>query len=105
MGGRGSGGGRGGGGISKQPEVSTQSFNDYVKNKLADLSDADLKKQLTNSKNAMVPLATVNTRNILFICGGAFPDLEIGFQNGIVSVVLCPYYKKGSSVPLYPQCR
>ena len=29
-----------------------------------------------NSKNAMVPLETVNTRNILFICGGAFPDLE-----------------------------
>ena len=29
-----------------------------------------------NSKNAMVPLATVNTRNILFICGGAFPGLE-----------------------------
>ena len=29
-----------------------------------------------NSKNAMVPLATVNTRNILFTCGGAFPDLE-----------------------------
>lgn len=29
-----------------------------------------------NSKNAMVPLATVNTSNILFICGGAFPDLE-----------------------------
>ena len=29
-----------------------------------------------NSKNAMVPLTTVNTRNILFICGGAFPDLE-----------------------------
>lgn len=29
-----------------------------------------------NSKNAMVPLATVDTRNILFICGGAFPDLE-----------------------------
>ena len=30
----------------------------------------------SNSKNAMVPLATVNTKNILFICGGAFPDLE-----------------------------
>ncbi len=30
----------------------------------------------SNSKNAMVPLTTVNTRNILFICGGAFPDLE-----------------------------
>ena len=29
-----------------------------------------------SSKNAMVPLVTVNTRNILFICGGAFPDLE-----------------------------
>lgn len=29
-----------------------------------------------NSKNAMVPLATINTSNILFICGGAFPDLE-----------------------------
>ncbi len=28
------------------------------------------------SKNAMVPMTTVNTRNILFICGGAFPDLE-----------------------------
>lgn len=28
------------------------------------------------SKNAMVPLVTVNTKNILFICGGAFPDLE-----------------------------
>ena len=30
----------------------------------------------SNSKNAMVPLETVNTRNILFICGGAFPGLE-----------------------------
>lgn len=29
-----------------------------------------------SSKNAMVPLTTINTRNILFICGGAFPDLE-----------------------------
>ena len=29
-----------------------------------------------SSKNAMVPLTTVNTRNILLICGGAFPDLE-----------------------------
>ena len=30
-----------------------------------------------NSKNAMVPMVTMNTRNILFICGGAFPDLDI----------------------------
>lgn len=29
-----------------------------------------------SSKNAMVPMTTVNTRNILFICGGAFPDIE-----------------------------
>lgn len=48
-----------------------------------------------SSKNAMVPMATVNTRNILFICGGAFPGLEdiikerlnqqaaIGFQSDL----------------------
>ena len=29
-----------------------------------------------SSKNAMVPMTTVNTRNILFIVGGAFPGLE-----------------------------
>ena len=29
-----------------------------------------------SSKSGMVPLTTVDTRNILFICGGAFPDLE-----------------------------
>ena len=29
-----------------------------------------------SSKNAMVPMTMVDTRNILFICGGAFPDLE-----------------------------
>ncbi len=29
-----------------------------------------------SSKNAMVPMTTINTRNILFICGGAFPDLD-----------------------------
>lgn len=30
----------------------------------------------SNSKNAMVPLETINTSNILFICGGAFPELD-----------------------------
>ena len=30
----------------------------------------------SNQKNAMTPMATVNTDNILFICGGAFPGLE-----------------------------
>ena len=29
-----------------------------------------------SSKNGMVPMTTMNTRNILFICGGAFPDLD-----------------------------
>ena len=28
------------------------------------------------NKNAMVPMTTINTRNILFICGGAFPELD-----------------------------
>ena len=30
----------------------------------------------SNQKNAMTPMATVNTDNILVICGGAFPDME-----------------------------
>ena len=29
-----------------------------------------------SSKNAMVPMTTVDTKNILFICGGAFPEIE-----------------------------
>ncbi len=29
-----------------------------------------------NSKNAMVPMVKINTKDILFICGGAFPDLD-----------------------------
>ena len=40
------------------------------------LEGADIEVPVgANSKNAMVPLTTVDTRNILFICGGAFPDL------------------------------
>ena len=31
---------------------------------------------VSKSKNAMVPLTTINTINNLFICGGAFPRLE-----------------------------
>jgi ATP-dependent Clp protease ATP-binding subunit ClpX len=30
----------------------------------------------SNTKNGMVPMETVDTRNILFICGGAFPGME-----------------------------
>lgn len=34
-----------------------------------------------SSKNMMVPMETVNTSNILFICGGAFPGLEDIIKN------------------------
>ena len=30
----------------------------------------------TNQKNVLAPMETVNTDNILFICGGAFPALD-----------------------------
>ncbi len=41
------------------------------------LEGADIEVPVgAGSKNAMVPLTTINTRNILFICGGAFPDLD-----------------------------
>lgn len=30
----------------------------------------------SNQKNALTPMTAVSTENILFICGGAFPDLE-----------------------------
>jgi ATP-dependent Clp protease ATP-binding subunit ClpX len=43
--------------------------------KLLEGSDIEVPVGAT-SKNAMVPLTTVNTQNILFICGGAFPDLD-----------------------------
>lgn len=43
--------------------------------KLLEGSDVEVPVGAT-SKNAMVPLTTVNTSNILFICGGAFPDLD-----------------------------
>lgn len=43
--------------------------------KLLEGSNVEVPVGATN-KNAMVPLTTINTRNILFICGGAFPDIE-----------------------------
>ena len=43
--------------------------------KLLEGSEVEVPVGATN-KNAMVPMTTINTRNILFICGGAFPDLE-----------------------------
>lgn len=43
--------------------------------KLLEGADIEVPVGATN-KNAMVPMTTVNTGNILFICGGAFPELE-----------------------------
>lgn len=43
--------------------------------KLLEGADVEVPVGATN-KNAMVPMTTMNTRNILFICGGAFPELE-----------------------------
>ena len=43
--------------------------------KLLEGADVEVPVGATN-KNAMVPMTTVNTSHILFICGGAFPGLE-----------------------------
>ena len=44
--------------------------------KLLEGSEVEVPVGAKQQKTQMVPLVTVNTRNILFICGGAFPDLE-----------------------------
>ena len=59
---------------TNQRDVSGQSVQQGML-KLLEGSDVEVPVG-ANSKNAMVPLTTVNTKNILFICGGAFPDLE-----------------------------
>lgn len=59
MGGRGSGGSRGGGSIGKNYNINSRSFTDTVKDEMANLTDAELKKAIVNTKNAM-NRATVN---------------------------------------------
>ena len=53
MGGRGSGGSRGGGSIGKNYNINSRSFTDTVKDEMANLTDAELKKAITNTRNAM----------------------------------------------------
>lgn len=59
---------------TSQRDVSGESVQQGML-KLLEGSDVEVPVG-ANSKNAMVPLTMVNTKNILFICGGAFPDLE-----------------------------
>ena len=59
---------------SSQRDVSGESVQQGML-KLLEGSEVEVPVGAT-SKNAMVPQVTVNTKDILFICGGAFPDLE-----------------------------
>ncbi len=59
---------------TSQRDVSGESVQQGML-KLLEGAEVEVPVGATN-KNAMVPMTTINTKNILFICGGAFPDLE-----------------------------
>ncbi len=65
--------------IAKKKETTSRdvSGESVQQGMLKLLEGADIEVPVgAGSKNAMVPMTTINTRNILFICGGAFPELD-----------------------------